>query len=421
MTKRSTQLMPLSEIKPAIRNPKDHDIGELTTSIKRFGYVDSPVLDERTGRLVAGHGRVEALRWLLKEDPEHPPDGVEGRGAEGRVEWLIPVQRGWASKNDREAEAFIIASNRLVELGGWNEAARDALLVEMAKDGDEALAGIGFDSQDVEKILRGIEREANQADEQIPPATELYTREGDLWILGPHRLLVGDSTKAEDVARLVDGQLADAVVTDPPYAIYGSSSGIGSDIADDKMVRPFFEATGRAAFANVKKFGHVYMCTDWRSYTPLCDGVKRSGLKLANCIVWDKGGGGMGSMWSNCHEWVAFFTNTPPPKAMKSGQERGQRLVMKPNIQRFPRVSGDEREFNAQKPVALMGELVTAAADKGELVIDFFGGSGSTLIACQRIDRRCFTMELEPKHAQIIIERWKRETGLEPVKVDHRA
>jgi DNA modification methylase len=416
---RRIEYAPLSEVKAAKVNPKDHDLGELMVSIRRFGFSGSVIVDERTGRLISGHGRIDALRALQKEKAE-APEGIEVRDGE----WFVPVERGWRSKSDADADAMIIAANRLVESGGWNADVLDAMLVELSKIGESALEGIGYDADDVDKILRDMAKDAGgpQPDEQEGGelAGPLYVKEGELWVLGDHRVLVGDSTKPEDVKRLLDGQQADAVITDPPYAIYGSSSGIGSDIADDKMVRPFFEAVGRLCRENVKTFGHVYLCTDWRSWAALWEGVKRAELQPKGCIVWDKGNGGMGSMWANCYELVGFFVNTPKQKTMKSGAPRGQRQAFKPNIQRFPRVAGDEREFNAQKPVGLMRELVDAATDKGELVVDFFCGSGSTLIACEQTGRRCFTMELEPKHAQITIERWKRLTGKQPVRVDHQ-
>lgn len=147
--KRSIELLEVDALKPAVRNPKDHDLGELMTSIERFGFVDAVVLDERSGRLVAGHGRVEALQ-AMKKDGKPAPRGVTVDD-DGR--WLLPVQRGWASKDDREAEAFIVASNRLVEVGGWDSNALTELLADLAKSGADALSGIGYDADDVDRLL----------------------------------------------------------------------------------------------------------------------------------------------------------------------------------------------------------------------------------------------------------------------------
>lgn len=415
---RRLELVQLATINFAKRNPKDHDLGEIIASIKRFGFADAGVIDERTGRLVAGHGRVEALRAMQKESPSSPPPGVELRDGE----WWVPVQRGWASKDDAHAEGFIVAANRIPELGGWRTPVLEEILVDLAKGGEQNLEGVGYDVGDVDEILAELGRMGakNAGAEQANPEDEkpLYVKAGDLWLLGEHRLLVGDTTKPEDMKRLLDGQTMDAVISDPPYAIYGSSTGIGADIADDKMVRPFFESICRIARSVVKEFGHVYLCTDWRSYPALWDGAKRAELSPKGCIVWDKGNGGMGSMWANCYELVIFLVRMPPAKTMKQGTPSGQRQAFKPNIQRFPRVAGDEREHNAAKPVALMSEFVEVATDRKGPVLDFFGGSGSTLIACEKLGRRCFMMEIEPKFAQIIVERWQRETGRKAERVE---
>jgi hypothetical protein len=145
---RRLEHLPVATLKAAKRNPKDHDIGTLTQSIQRHGFVDAVILDERTGRLVSGHGRVEALR-MLEQSGAEPPPGVQ-TSSDG---WLVPVQRGWASSSDREAEAFLVAANRLVEAGGWNEDQLRDLLVDLASDGPEALLGTGYDGDDIDALL----------------------------------------------------------------------------------------------------------------------------------------------------------------------------------------------------------------------------------------------------------------------------
>lgn len=137
MNDRRLEMMPIAGIATATRNPKDHDIGELSKSIGRFGFADGLIFDERTQRLVAGHGRLEALRALQRAGGE-PPEGIT-RTVAG--EWLVPVQRGWASKSDADADAFIIAANRISEIGGWDQKALDEMLVELSKGGEAALSG----------------------------------------------------------------------------------------------------------------------------------------------------------------------------------------------------------------------------------------------------------------------------------------
>lgn len=144
---RSIVLKSLSDLPPAPRNVKAHDLGAIISSVERFGFADAVVVDGRTGRLVSGHGRVEAL-LAMKRDGRPAPEGVQVKGDE----WLVPVQTGWASRDDAEAEAFLVAANRLVELGGWDEANLAAVLGDLAKSG--ALDGTGYDGEDVDELLR---------------------------------------------------------------------------------------------------------------------------------------------------------------------------------------------------------------------------------------------------------------------------
>lgn len=147
---RRIEYLPLDTLKAAQRNPKDHDIGSISTSINRFGYVEPIILDERTNRIVAGHGRIESLQALRKMGGK-PPEGVKAdNGA-----WLVPVVRGWASESDTAANAYLLASNRLTELGGWHQEGLKELLGELASQ--DALAGVGWDAEDLDKMLAANE------------------------------------------------------------------------------------------------------------------------------------------------------------------------------------------------------------------------------------------------------------------------
>jgi hypothetical protein len=166
--------MPLGEIVGAVRNPKAHDVPTIEDSMERFGYAEAPLLDERTGRLVAGHGRVKTLN-AMKKAGKPPPDGVEVRDGE----WFLPVQRGWASKDDAEAEAYLMASNQLVTLGGWNDEERAALLGDLLKQGEAALRGTGFDKADVEAMIKPQPEHIGLASKfVVPPFTVLDARQG---------------------------------------------------------------------------------------------------------------------------------------------------------------------------------------------------------------------------------------------------
>jgi DNA modification methylase len=210
---------------------------------------------------------------------------------------------------------------------------------------------------------------------------------------------------------VLGGEYADLVCTDPPFAIYGSSTGIGADIADDKMVRPFFERVLKQLARVVPDFGHIYVFCDWRSWGAIWDSAKRAQLSPKNLLVWDKGNGGLGGMYANCHELVGFFAKLPPPKSMKSGKEAGERCVFAPNILRYARASGEERNHNASKPVELVRELIRNSSDKGAVVLDLFNGGGTTLIACEREGRRYRGLDIEPREVDKTIRRWEKLTG----------
>lgn len=170
MTERQIKYIPLTDVRPADVNPKAHDIGSIATSILRRGFVEVPALDGRTGKLVAGHGRIEALQWLHKEGRE-PPEGIKTRGDE----WLVPVLHGWSSKSDADAMAYLVASNRLVEAGGWDETELDQMLVEIGKAGE--LDGTGYDDDDIDKILRNAVGELPDlpAGERAPLQQKTFT------------------------------------------------------------------------------------------------------------------------------------------------------------------------------------------------------------------------------------------------------
>jgi DNA modification methylase len=395
---------PLARLKPDPKNPRRHprdQIERLARAIKEFGFT-SPILVDSAGQIIAGHGRLEAARLAeLREVPVL----VLGH--------LTTVQR----------RALLVWDNESTNGASWD----DQLLAE-------ALAGLklenfdlsllGFELDDLERRLGATGGSAeNDAEEEAPPpltdsAPAPWVKRGGLYALGHHRLLIGDSLVPECRAQLLDGAKIDAVVTDPPYAIYGSSSGVSSSIADDKMVIPFFETFFRAAADVLREFAHLYCFCDWRSLGAIYTALARvPALTLKNKLVWDKGRSGLGSNWSNTYEEVVFAHRLQPQRVMKGQDRAGIRVVNKPNLIRANRPSGAERLHNAAKPVGLLSEFVEASTDAGQKIWEPFAGSGSTLIAAEKLDRVCYAGEAEPANAQITIERWQRLTGKRAIEV----
>jgi DNA modification methylase len=404
----------LDELNRYPRNPKNHAIDEIGRSMGRHGFTDPILIDERTGFIAHGHGRLDAL--VARQQAGEPvPEGIELR--EGK--WFVPVVRGWSSKNDGDARDYVIGHNQTTILGGWNETTLGELAREMLAT-KSTLEGVGFDSDELLKIAtratetKPVEEEKKKNRDKTSStadydAIEPVTRRGDLWALGDHRLICADSLRRETLEALLGTKKAGAVVTDPPYAIFGSSTGIGPDIADDKMVRPFFEDVFRQIHRVLSVNCHAYVFTDWRSWSAMWGAARFCEMTAKNMIVWDKGDQGQGSAYLQCHELCGYFAKMPPPKSV--AEWGNQRVIYKSNIFRFPRVLGDERIHNAQKPLGFCVELIQNSTDEGDIVVDLFGGSGTTLIAAEKTKRLGYLCEIEPRECDKIIRRWEAETG----------
>lgn len=363
----------------------------LAGALGELGWVTRVVVNKRSGHVVDGHLRVKlALQ---------------------RGEATVPVT--YVDLSDEEERLALATLDPIAAMAGTDKALLEELLGGIETEDAalaEFLAGLRPDG---ETGSSGSGINPGQAPELTMPAVPT-TKPGELIVLGDHRLLCGDSTNAEHVARLLDGTTVDAVFTDPPYAIFGSSTGVNNDVADDKMVRPFFREVLRAAKGALKPFGHLYVCCDWRSWSAWWAVANETELAVKNMIVWDKGGG-LGSMFANAHELLLFATNAPKLKRT-TDKRAGERTVGDSNVWRINRAMTDEREdggmHNAIKPQALVARAVEHSTDAGQSVLDLFGGSGSTMLACESLGRRSFTMEMEPAWCDVIVTRWETATGL---------
>lgn len=402
MNDRRLEMMPIAGIATATRNPKDHDIGELSKSIGRFGFADGLIFDERTQRLVAGHGRLEALRALQRAGGE-PPEGIT-RTVSG--EWLVPVQRGWASKSDADADAFIIAANRISEIGGWDQKALDEMLVELSKGGEAALSGVGFDGDDVDRILRELAPPpAEVAEPQINRAEELRkewkVESGQLWVLGEHRLLCGDSTKRDDVDRVMSGQKASVCLTDPPYGL-GATKASGKNSYDEyKDTRTNLEDLARKWLPIAREVAPV-VC-----FSP---GVTNAWIypEASWVMCWFYGGGQLRSSWGfNC--WQPFLCYGKDPSLGSGNGCRPDAVDMN-----TPANAGDI-DHPCPKPTKLWAWLIERLSfDRTDTFYEPFSGSGTTIIACEQLGRKCRAIELSPGYVAVTLQRFKDATGKTP-------
>jgi len=382
-----TQLSPIDSIIPYPKNPRTHSetqVERIAKSIKEFGFNQPIVVDEKNIVLV-GHGRLEAAKKLgLKEVPTL------------QLKKLSETQKG----------AYRVLDNKLQNDSTWDFETLELELKELESNGFE-LEPWGLD--DLKDLFEQEDPEVkdDDFDESECENDETFIKLGDLIELGAHRVMCGDSTKSEDVDYLMCSKKSTMIFTDPPYALFGNSTGVAG-ISDDKMVRPFFRELFNQAKRITEKFGHIYICCDWHSAFSIEAISREVELKAKNLCIWDKGDGGVGAMYQQCYEMIWFFANSPINRTTMHTVKRGERVVNGvPNIWRSSRVHG-ERLHNAQKPIEIVCIPIENGSDFGDIVADLFLGSGSTLIAADQLGRICYGMEISPKYCHVIIERYKK-------------
>lgn len=405
------EYMRLSELKANPRNPKSHDVGAIQASVGRFGFRDAVILDERTGQILSGHGRVETLARMAA-DGSSPPGGVEV--VDGQ--WSVPVQRGWASASDAEADAFVIAINRTTQLGGWDEEKLERLLVDLAAQ--SALAGTGYDGDDVDRIIN----EATQAaigltdPDELPEVDAITVKTGDLFELGDHRLLCGDSSDDAMVARVMGTDLATCTWTDPPYGVeYESKAGkVHNDGRDglELLLRKAFAVCFRVSAEGAA----IYVSHPSGDHTKtFVNEFSASGFRWKQHLPWIKDAFVLGhSDYHYQHEMIIYD--------LKPGQGRWGRGAQgwfgdnsQTSVLAFPKPKRSEAH-PTMKPVELIEACLRNSSAPGHIVFDPFSGSGSTLMACERLQRKARAIELDPTYVQRTIARWEAFTGRKAVK-----
>jgi len=418
--KRWLDYMPLAALAPAPRNPKEHDGDKIQGSMDRFGFTEPITLDERTKFIVAGHGRREAL-IALKEAGHEPPDGVEV-GPDG--EWLVPVVRGWTSQNDDEAEAYLVTSNRLVELGGW----ADELLGRMLRDleAKQVHVDLGWSERDIRKMLGENARGELKQDKAPPLPVTPVTQPGDLWILGGHRLLCGDSTDPRAVARLMDGQRAILMSTDPPYGISYSDKdtrpgakgaakfeAIANDDLQGEALRDFLLRVYRPAVDHaIAKNAAWYMWHASATRKYFEEAMVGSGVLIHQEIVWVKPSLVFGFADYHFQHEPCLYGWLQGNKPSFYG-ERNQTTVWEISHD----VAGTSRIHPTQKPVELFAIPIRNHTKEGEICFEPFCGSGSQISAAEQLGRRCFAMELSPGYCDVVVARWENLSGGKATRV----
>ncbi len=442
---RRIEYVPLREVQPAERNPRLHQsIEKVKGSIRRFGFVEGAVHDGRTGRIIAGHGRQEALS-AMRDAGEPSPEGIIEHE---NGDWLMPVQYGWSSASDAEAEALLVALNRLTETGGWATADLAALLDELRNAEPAAFELTGYENADVDAMLAELAQEdfddlpdPGDLDDapEPPPAEEAISRIGDVWILGKHRLAVGDATSLPVVERALGGEPAQLVFTDPPYGVsYVGQNGM--TIINDNLSASDLGKLLLGAFRVMKQVlipgGSFYVCApSGRLETTFRVALEEVGLELRQQLVWVKDSLVLSRAdYHGQHETMLYGWQlegeplTPPhfdPEhdTMLYGWKEGAAHTFEGGRKQtttwlYPKPRRSDLH-PTMKPVALCRRAVVNSSKPGlerGRVLDLFGGSGSTLIACELSARHASLVELDPPYADVICRRFQEHTGIVPVR-----
>ena len=395
------------------RTHSDKQIAQIAASIRQFGFTN-PVLIDEDGSIVAGHGRVAAAKQLGIAEV---PTIVLGH--------LTPTER----------RAYVIADNRLAELAGWD---REILKIEFQAlaelDLDFDLEITGFETAELDLLLDDSAGEdaADPADEMPEPVPgPAVTQPGDVWLLGKHRLICGDARDPATYAALMGAERARAVFTDPPYnvKIDGHVCGSGTvkhrefAMASGEMDAGTFTAfleESLGAMAAVSLDGAIHFtCMDWRHMPELQAAGSRVYSELKNLVVWAKTNGGMGTFYRSRHELIYVWKVGTAPHTNTFGL--GEHGRYRTNVWDYPGVNsfgGNQKDLALHptvKPVALVADAIKDVTRRGEVVLDGFGGSGTTLIAAERTGRVARLVELDPIYCDVICRRYAALAGVEPV------
>ena len=394
------------------RTHSDRQIGQIAESLRRFGFL-VPIVADETGLIVAGHGRWLAAATL------------------GYVE--VPVIRaGFLTEADRRA--FALAENRLAELSGWDEDLLRAEL-EFLFEADYEISATGFDLKDLDF---SIDTPSQEEPVELPDGTETpVSRMGDLWIIGDHRLYCGNARDPASFEAVLGQERADLIIADPPYnvPINGHVSGLGkvrhSEFveASGEMSPAEFTAFLRSVFRNCARFssdGSIHFhFMDWKHIREILDAADGVYSELKQLIVWSKSNAGMGTFYRSQHELVFAF---------KSGRGRhtnnfslGESGRYRTNVWEYAGCNtfrrGRDADLEAHptvKPVALLIDAILDCSNRGDLILDPFSGSGSTLLAAHKAGRRGGAIELDPRYVDASAKRLCSASGLTACQSDGR-
>lgn len=414
--------MPVAELKAAEYNPRkdlkpgDAEYEKLKRSIEEFGYVEPVIWNKRTGTVVGGHQRLKVMKDLGYEE----------------VDCVV------VDLDENKEKALNVALNKIS--GEWD----NALLSNLLKDLDDSgydLTFTGFDLAEAQELfgsgsMGNVKEDEFDAESAAAEISEPKTKNGDLWLLGNHRLLCGDCTDASDVNKLMDGGVADVMVTDPPYnvdyggTITGNNRSIANDNLADDEFRAFLLAFYKQAFAVLKKGAPAYIFHSSKETVNFTQAMSDAGFKVAQTLVWLKNHFTLGRQdYQWIHEPILYgwkegaghyFIDDRTLSTTLECQAENLRKMNKAELVELVEkildlpttVIKDNKpsrsaDHPTMKPITLCAKLIYNSSHEGDTVYEPFGGSGSTLIASEQLNRKCRAIELEPKYCDVIVRRYR--------------
>lgn len=441
-----TEKRKLADLRAAEYNPRkaltpdDAEYQKIRRSIEEFGYVD-PIIINEDGTIIGGHQRTTVLMDLGYEEVD-----------------VVVVEL-----DKQKEKALNIALNKIT--GEWDELKLKDLLLDLDL-GDYDISLTGFEQNDLTELVdklaiepEAVDDEFNE-DEALEQIAEPVSKMGDIWVLGRHRLMCGDSTSQEDMATLMNGEMADLVVTDPPYNVnYGDkaefleeylegkghriTSTIKNDNMDNQSFYSFLLATYQSAYEFMRAGAAIYVFHAESTGHIFRQAFLDAGLKLAQCLIWEKNAFVLGRQdyqWRHepcLYGWKEgaghYFINDRTQdtvileddidfNAMKKNELVAYLEELRKKYQNLTSVIYENKPTRndihpTMKPVALVGKFVTNSSKSGWNILDLFGGSGSTLMAAEQLGRTAFIMELDERFCDVIVKRWEEYTGQQAVRI----
>jgi DNA modification methylase len=412
-------MMPVAALKMNARNARTHSkkqVRQIADSIQAFGFL-VPILVDENHLILAGHGRYEAARLL----------GLE----------MVPVIEV-TGLSEAKRRALALADNKISQNAGWDRQRLAIELPELAEflvlEGLD-IAVTGFAAVEIDQLV--VDFEEDDREDKIDPTwtdAMVGTKPGDLWQLGSHRLLCGDARDPSDLARLMDGGAAAIAFLDPPYNVRvrdivgrGRVKHPDFAMASGELSRDGFLAFLRDTLtqaAAVSKDGAVhYVCMDWRHIGELTEAGSDVYGAMLNLVVWVKTNAGQGSFYRSQHELIGVFRVGTNPHL--NNIELGRHGRSRSNVWHYAGVNtfragrlDDLKSHPTVKPVALVADAIKDVTRRGDIVLDTFTGSGTTLLAAERVGRKAYALELEPRFVDVSIRRWQAFTGLDAIHAE---